>query len=84
MTNLIIEKGELPILKELKEIQSSFSEETTAKLTDFFLTQDAKLLRGIPRWILVDSVVEIYGITPTEMFVKSFYRVTEENPVGYI
>ena len=60
-----------------------FSAEISDKFIEFFLTEDNKLIKGIPRWLLVEAVIEVYGISAEERIVREFYKITNENPVFF-
>jgi len=72
---------ESPILSQITEVKSEFSEDVTSEILNFFIEEDNKLTRGLPRWILVEAIAEAFEISQDLMIFKQFYRTSSENPV---
>lgn len=68
---------------EFSEVISQFSQETVKKYSDFFIETDKKLLKGIPRWMVVESVVEEFGISENDKMLLDFYRIKDNNRVNF-
>lgn len=79
--NKLFDYEESLILKNIKELDSKFPKDITDSFTEFFVIQDNKLIRGIPRWLFMESVIEVYKIDSDDKVIRDFYRTSAENPV---
>lgn len=59
---------------------SSFSEEKSQKLSEFFYETDHSLLLGMPRWMLVEALAEEFGMMESDPVFRDFYKNTSDNP----
>lgn len=57
-----------------------YNEELCEKMIDFYIKTDKSLILGLPRWVLIESVVEEFNMNESEYIFREFYKITVENP----
>ena len=78
--NKIFSVSTLEHPQEKTDPDCKYNKELCGKMIDFYMKTDHSLILGLPRWVLVESIVEEFNMNENDLIFRDFYKISVEIP----